>query len=609
MMLTLRKCVLVLVGCMAVIASYGQTEIELAELYFNNGEFEQAKLYYERIWKTNKTNQVYENYLATLVGLGELEEAEKIVKRKLKNARYNKATIYVDLGKLYLQFAEDEKAFDAFDDAVKDLEPGRSNGSRLGRAFVNINQYDYAFKTYEKARRIDTDGYGYHYEMAQLQGMMGDHQGMVESYMELLAEAPNYAQTVQNSMNRLLNIVENEENAVMVQNEVLRRVQRNPEVTIYSELLIWLYLQRKEFGGALVQAKALDKRLGENGVRIVDIAQLAANNEDYTPAKDAYNYVIAKGPSSEFYMVARTELLQTTLAEITQAPSPDVEQLRNLSATYELALDELGRSAESAIILKELAHIKGFYLGEAQSGIELLESALAIPGLNARVEALCKLELADNLILIDDIWDASLLYSQVELDFKEDPLGHEAKFRNARVSYYTGDFEWAQAQLDVLKASTSKLISNDAIDLSLLITDNFNMDTTTVAMLLFAQADLLAFQNRIPQAFFKLDSLTTTFPGHSLTDEILMMKADIHTRQGEFERAMELLQVICDVHFADILGDDAVFKLAELNHYQFGDLEQAQELYNRLLLDFPGSLYAVEARKRFRALRGDSLGG
>lgn len=589
------------------LGAVAQTDLELAEYYYNNGEFEQARLYYDKIWKVNKTNKVYEKYLGTLVNLGELDEAEKMVKRKLKTSRYNKANVYVDLGELYLKFGKDDKAYSAFDDAVSALEPGRSNGSRLGRAFIDINEYQYALKTYEKARRIDNDGYGFFYEMAQLQGIMGNHQGMVESYLDLLRDAPNYAQTVQNSMNRLLNVVEDEKNADMVRGAVLKRVQREPEVTIYSELLIWLYLQRKEFSGALTQAKALDRRLNETGSRIINIAELAVSNDDFTAAKEAYNYIISKGQTCEYYMIARTDLLQTTLAEITRAPSPNLDELQNLATTYEAALDELGRTQHSAIMIKELAHIKGFYLGQSDQAVALLEETVKIPGLNPRVQGVCKLELADNLILDGDIWEASLLYSQVELDFKEDPLGHEAKYRNAKVSYYTGDFEWAQAQLDVLKASTTKLISNDAIDLSLLITDNFNMDTTTVAMMLYAQADLLAFQNQTGEAFAKLDSITTLFPGHTLTDEILMMKADIYTRQGKFEVAVELLQEVIDLHFVDILGDDAVFKLAELNHYQFGDLDAAKELYNKLLLDYPGSLYVVEARKRFRQLRGDAI--
>ena len=71
-------------------------------------------------------------------------------------------------------------------------------------------------------------------------------------------------------------------------------------------------------------------------------------------------------------------------------------------------------------------------------------------------------------------------------EFKNDPLGHLAKFKNAQVYYFSGEYDWCQAQLDVLKASTSKLIANDALELSVLITDNYNMDTSETAMKLFA---------------------------------------------------------------------------------------------------------------------------
>ncbi|MGB0423174.1 MAG: tetratricopeptide repeat protein, partial [Flavobacteriales bacterium] len=256
----------------------------------------------------------------------------------------------------------------------------------------------------------------------------------------------------------------------------------------------------------------------------------------------------------------------------------------------------------------DLAHINAFYLQKSSIAIDILNEAIGLPGLYETVEAVCKLELGDILLFTGDIWEASLLYSQVELDFKEDALGHESKFRNAKISYYTGDFEWAQAQLDVLKASTTKLISNDAIDLSLLITDNFNMDTITTPMLMFAQSDLLSYQNRDDEAIAKVDSLIAAYPGHALADEILWMKANIFFNQGKYEESEVLLDQILSVHFTDILADDALFKLAEMNELVYKDLEKAKELYERIILEYPGSLYVIEARKRFRRLRGDQLG-
>ncbi len=259
------------------------------------------------------------------------------------------------------------------------------------------------------------------------------------------------------------------------------------------------------------------------------------------------------------------------------------------------------------MMMRELAHLKAFYLGKLEEAEQLLARAIEMPGVYDRILATCKLERADILLLKGEVWDASLLYQQVELDFKEDPLGHEAKFRSAKISYYTGDFEWAQAQLDVLKASTSKLISNDAIDLSLLITDNFNMDTLTAPMEMFARADLLAYQNQTEAAGRTLDSLELAWPMHSLSDEIKMLRAAMAFRNGKFEEARSLYEKVVELHAMDITADDALFKLAEMQQNIFNDPARAMELYEKLIAEFPGSLYVVEARKRFRELRGDAV--
>lgn len=602
----IARITLILMTCLLSLGSFAQTDVELAEYYYNNGEYEQAKLYYEKIYKSNKTNKVYTNYLNTLVALGAFDEAEKVVKKKLKS-RGNNANAYVDLGELYKKFGKEEQAQEQFEEALKELIAGRSHAIRLANAYIKLSEFDYAVRTYDKARRIATDGYEFHYEMANLQGMMGNHEAMTESFLDLLMTSPNYIQTVQNSFNRNLNITENLENADMLRGKLLKRVQRYPDVTIYNELLVWLFLQKKDFASALVQARALDLRLNENGFRLVDLAQLAMSNQDYATARQAYSHVIAKGDIHEYYTTARMELLQVMLEEVTAKPGYEKLDMQELESTYEITLSELGKTASTAMMMKELAHVKGFYLGKNDEAIGLLQEAIEIPGLYSRIEAVLKLELGDLLLLGGDIWESSLLYSQVELDFKEDIMGHEAKFRNAKIAYYTGDFEWAQAQLDVLKASTSKLISNDAIDLSLLITDNYNMDTTVVPMLMYAQADLLAYQNQTDLALMKVDSIITEWPGHALTDDILMLKSEIFMEKAEYDTAVVFLNEIMDLHFHDILADDALFKLAEINHYIYEDLVTAQAMYERILVEYPGSLYVVEARKRFRALRGDEL--
>jgi len=583
-----------------------QDDIDLAEHYYNQGQFEQARLYYDKIYKTNKTTRVYTNYLNTLVALNDFEEAEKLVKKKIKTDS-DDGIAFVQLGELYKRFNKTKEAQEEFAKALSKMVVTRSNVSRLANEFTRINEYEYALKVFEKGRQQGRDGYTYTYEIANMQGNLGDLEGMTETFLDLVRDEPNYLQTVQNAFNRTLNFQENPEQLDMLRGKLLRRTQKFPEATIYNEMLAWLFLQKKDFASALVQATALDKRLGESGARVINLAQLAQTNKDYPTAIRAYQYVIDKGPVNPYYITARTEKLKVMSDELADRPGIDKASYTQLEQEYLQTLSEVGRNSESAMMLKELAHIQAFYLDKTAESIANLREARNLPGLYAKSLALIKLELADVLLFNGEIWDASLLYSQVELDFKEDPIGHEAKFRNARISYYSGDFEWAQAQLDVLKASTSKLISNDAIELSLLITDNFNMDTTTTAMEMFARADLMAYRNQIAGSFATLDSILALYPGHSLTDEIWMLKAKINSRYGEFDKARSYYEKVLEFYFSDILADDALYRLAELADEVDGNTAKAMELYERLITEYPGSLYVVQSRKRFRELRGDAV--
>jgi len=290
---------------------------------------------------------------------------------------------------------------------------------------------------------------------------------------------------------------------------------------------------------------------------------------------------------------------------LTQDILPDMEAVKALEARFSQTISDLGPNPESARLLREQAQLNMLYLQDGEKAIVLLDSAIRAPGLSSSFVAQCKLDLGDVLVAEGFVWDAFLYYSQVEKDFKQDILGAEAKFRTARIYYYMGDFDWAQGQLDVLKASTSKLISNDAMDLSLLITDNYSLDTIVRPMQLYAKADLLTFQNRLDEATITLDSLSNEFPIHPLEDEIIYQRAEIAKKLGDFTKAAEYLKEIVELYFADILADNALMDLAELQERYFKDNETAMEYYQKLFTEYPASLYSAEARKRFRFLRGD----
>jgi TolA-binding protein len=282
-------------------------------------------------------------------------------------------------------------------------------------------------------------------------------------------------------------------------------------------------------------------------------------------------------------------------------------QAEALRQAYEDALNDLGLNASTLDLQKGLAHLQAFYLNNTNAARSGLQQALSTPGADARSLAYCKLELGDIELFDGDPWEASLLFSQVEKAFKQEPIGQEAKFRNARLSYYKGDFEWAQAQLTVLKAATSKLIANDALELSLLITDNLGNDSVAEPLLIYSRADLLAYQNLDSLCLLTLDSIAKAYPEHSLQDEVLYKKATLASRRGRYQEAVSLLTQIVDRYPDDVLGDNATFLLGEVYETRLNDTEKAKAAYESLMLKYPGSTFTVEARKRFRKLRGDTI--
>ncbi len=588
--------------------AYGQSsDEELANYYFDTGEFDKALLYYEKIYTEKPSNAHYRGLLKCQMELQMYKESEKLIKRQMK--RFGSNLLYIDLGKVYEAQDETKDADDAYRDAIQKMPKSQGTVIRTANEFIRMNKLNLALDTYNYGKKLLDGAYPFSYELASLYGTMGDTELMITSYLDLIEFNDAYLQTVQNALNRSINFENDFEKVELLRTELLRRVQKSPQNTVYSQMLIWLFLQQKEFNSAYVQLKAIDKRLGEDGHRLLNLASLCMNNQAYDVAEKSYEYIVEKGPDNPYYPFAKAGILKARFETIRSNFPPDSTQLILLKQDYEQNIADLQGQSEVVGMMRQKAVLEAYYLSDFEAANVTLNDALDLPGIHPDTRSEIKLDLAEILIARDYIWDASLLCSQVDKDYKNDILGYRAKFLNAEISYYAGDFSWAQAQLDVLKGSTSKLISNDAMELSLLITDNMNLDTIMEPMLMFARADLMIVQRQYETAISAMDSILTEYPGHALSDEILMRKAQIAEEQYDFEQAISYYQSVVANHYFDITADNALYEMALIYEEKLGDEEKAKELYKQLLVDFPGSLFVVDARKRFRALRGDGESG
>jgi tetratricopeptide (TPR) repeat protein len=583
------------------------TDEQLAAQYYASGDYDKAVVYYEKLYDKTPIAIYYNYYLNCLIFTKDFKKAEKLVKKQA-NRNPGSLQFKVDMGRVYRAEGEEDKAKKEFSAAINAIGPATSANAviDLSNSFLGIGEMDYAIDALKKGRKEMNGIYSFNVELAEIYALKKDFAPMTSEYLDLLEINAGYKQQVQNSLQAKMD--EDAEGKIepLLKTELIRRSQKDPDKIIWSEMLIWLYIQQRNFSGALIQAKAVDKRKKFEGAKVMELAETARANGDYDAAVDAYDYVISLGPEKENYREARTEKVKTKYEKVTTGSYTPAD-LTALETEMNATLDELGRDVRTVSLMRTLAHLEAFYLFKTKDAIKLLEQAIAIPGISVMQQAECKLELGDVLLLDGQVWEASLRYSQVEKAFKFEPIGEEAKFRNAKIAFYIGDFEWSQVQLNVLKGSTSRLISNDAMYLSILITENLALDSNPVPLQHFANADLMLFQNRFDKASLYLDSIDRDFPTHSLEDDVLFMRYKIAYKQQKWQEAANFLETILSKYPTDILGDDATFYLAELYDYKLNDKAKAMQYYQDLFVKYPGSLFVVDARKRYRQLRGDKV--
>lgn len=572
----------------------------LADQFFKSGEYEKALTIYNQLYHIRNGDQLfYQEYINTLLKLKKFDEAEKIIKKKIRqNPKYK-----IDLGQLYLEKGDDKEANKIFDAVIDDMSANPSAISETANSFYAIGNYDYAIKTFLIGRKILKDDDAFVYELINLYRFKRIKDGLTIELLKMIAQHPEFLQIAKNNISRTF---ENEDDYNFLKTQLLKRIQKDPQNTNYIDLLAWQYIQQKQFDLALIQIIALDKRSNDDGGRVYSLGNILIENKAVDAATKAFNYLISKGEKSSYYIPAKVALLRLKNQQVLDG-NDRPEDIQNLVDAYDELLQQFGRNFQTAFAIRQLAHLKAFYQNKFSEAEDLLEQAIHYPGLKPETQAEIKLDLADIYVSDNQRWEAALLYGQVEKSFSGEPLGQEAKFKNAKLSFYNGDFAWAKAQLDVLKASTSQLIANDALDLSLLIQENLANDSTGNALKLYAKADLLQHKNQDQQALLTLDSVAILYPQNDLADDILMLKANIFIKQKNYTKAAESFKEIIANYSYGIWADDALFKLATLEEDHLNDKINAQKHYEELIEKFPGSLFVIEARKRFRNLRGDSL--
>ena len=588
---------LLLILCLFISASVFSQNGILAKEYFKNGEYKKALHEYKKLYAKSPSNINYINQIiSSHQQLEQYDEAEKFLLKLMERVKY--PAFIVELGYNFQLKNNIEKANENYQKAIAIIDEKASHVFGVARSFQNHSLLDEATIAYEKAMLLNPD-FNFNIQLAQIYGEQGHIEKMFTSYINLAESNPVILGDVKRAINDFISENSDNENNILFRKILLKKIQKEPNL-LWNQLLSWLFIQQKDFKKAFTQEKAIFKRQPESLDRVEELALISVNENESEIAKEIFNYIIETAQDSDAILEAYQNLLQLEIKESSK------DDYAGINTKFLELIKTFGTHARTLNLQMAYAHFLAFYMNETDKATAFLEETLKLP-LTELQKAEVKLKLGDVLVLQEQFNKALIYYTQIQRNLKNSTISQEARYKVAQASYYKGDFKWAESQLKILKASTSQLIANDALNLKLLISDNKYEDSLQTALKLYSKADLLAFQNRSDEAITVLDKILSNHKTEPIIAQALYKQAQLFELKLQFEKAQANYDAIIANYRDGILIDDALFHLAEIYEIQLNIPEKAKVLYEQIIFNHADSIYFIDARKRFRALRGDAI--
>ncbi len=592
----MRFTLCLLLFCFSLV-SFSQNE-NLAKNYFDRGDFEKALPIYKALFENNQNrNDYFLSYIATLQQLENFEESQKLLQDRLTLTR-NHPLFLIEMGRNYLIQNQNDEADTYFQQAIQTIDENPRITYTVANSFEKYSLLDLAVSAYEKGASLD-ENLNFDSQLARIYGEQGDLEKMFDSYLRIIERNPSFLISAQRNFSRYVTDDPQNDANDLLRKALLRRSQNNPDL-FYNQLLSWLFVQQKQYDRAFVQEKAIFNRTFESLNEMMELALIALDDEAFEISNEILSYIIENSTSERDRLQAFQYKMKIEVKTAKKETFSEVEK------KYENLISVFGEDTKTFEIQLDYNHFLAFQNNKKQVAIENLKK-LSRENLSRYQEARVLMELADILVFDEKFNEALIYYSQIQNKVKNDPIAQEARFKVARTSYFKGDFEWAQTQLDILKKSTSQLIANDAMELSLLISDNSLEDTLQTALKKYARADLLDLQGKHQEAITILDDILQNHKAEAIEDEALLKQAQIFEKTEQYDKAIANYLKIIEFHNEDILTDNAYFYLAELYNKTLQQPEKAKEFYEQIIFNHQDSIYFVEARKQYRSIRGDAI--
>lgn len=591
---------IVLIILLSLRATAQQSDSQLAYNYYQAKDYAKAAELFLQLYERTHAASYLDFHIVCLINAKEYDRAEETLKKYLKQDDSNRDFL-LNLGYIYEQQGKINKSEECYEKAIKKLIPNQTEIQNLASKFQSIRQYDWANKTYLRGRELLKKPSVFSLEIGDNYMLDRNYEKMTDIFFETLEQNPGQINTITSKLGyaKTYDIGNNVDEVVRKKLAgILKKTDYNP---VFDELSVWFALQTGDYPGALSYAVRLNSKMADKLYIYINIAREAARAKKYTVAEDAYNRILQKGKeNNSLYLPARKELIQCKYSACTEHKT-DPAQYKVIAEECENFMKESGYNIQNTDMVTLLSDIYAYRLNLPDTANSILKKGESVPRLDLFNSNMLKTKRADLLTFINHPWEAIILYTQIEKANPNNDAGYEAKLKKAWLAYYEGDLLWAKAQFDVLKGSTSKLISNDAIKISHFINSNYEPDGENKELSQMAKTEYLVYRKQYKTALPVLDSLidNETLPG--IADYASLIKAGVLLSEFNDKEAEVILEKLKAHSEQTYIRAEAIYKLAGIKQNR-QDRQQAMELYKTLVSEYSGSVYSIEAGKRYREL-------
>jgi TolA-binding protein len=576
----------------------------LAQRYLDADKAERGIALLENLHSESpSTRAFYQKLLSAYESQKRYEDAIALVEQRMQRNGRSPALLSAKARLQYHGDAGEETAFATWDEALA-AAPERAQTYRtVFGTLTDARLFQQAIEALKKGRSVLDNPALMRLQMAHLYNLTSQHEKAIGEYLKMLRENPDRLALVKRRLGRFLDQGQALTESIAATS---RAVRSEPMRRPYRELMGWLYLQADEHRKALDAYRAIDRLEEANGRALDSFAEQAAEAGAYRAALRAYEIVLERHPEAPVAPDARRGLgrmHERRAASLDNAPAQREKHYEQALAAYRTFLDKHPRHEAYPDVLRAVGRIQQDVLFELSAAEETLQNvAERYPQTEAARRA--QYDLGRLRVMRGDLTEARLAFSRLTDRLDGGDLAQQARYQQALLQFYEGAFDAAGTILGTLAKSTEADVSNDGIELGVLLAESAaSRDTTDQALSLFAKARLKHRQRQGAETLALLDELLQSHARSPLADDARFFKARALAEQDRPADAADAFAQVALTHPKSPLAGRSLYRAARLRETALDEPEAALHTYQRLLKDYPGSLRAAGARERIRALQ------